>query len=90
MASRGGWKPGPTGIANKMPPAPTCCGHAVGCGRRAAPAPAEGAAEQRAEALGAADLVDDDGGDEPTQESGDEPSKIERLKKEALGPENTS
>eukprot|EP00959_Pyramimonas_sp_CCMP1952_P234047 4890894-Pyramimonas_sp.AAC.1 len=64
MASRGGWKPGPTWIANKVPPAPTYLGHAVGCGRQAAPAPAEGAAEQHAEALGALDLVDDDGADD--------------------------
>eukprot|EP00959_Pyramimonas_sp_CCMP1952_P120412 2517966-Pyramimonas_sp.AAC.1 len=83
MASRRGWKPGPTGIANKMPLAPTYLGHAVGCGRHAAPAPVEGAAEQHAEALGAIDLVDDDGADDPMQESGGEPSEVERLKKEA-------
>eukprot|EP00959_Pyramimonas_sp_CCMP1952_P234967 4909648-Pyramimonas_sp.AAC.1 len=63
---------------------PAYLGHAVGCGGHAAPAPAEGAAEEQAEALGAIDLVDDDGAEDPMQESeGEEHNKIERLKREA-------
>eukprot|EP00959_Pyramimonas_sp_CCMP1952_P195681 4091431-Pyramimonas_sp.AAC.1 len=42
-----------------------------------------GATEQRAEALGAIDLVDDDGAEDPMQGPGEEPNKIERLKREA-------
>eukprot|EP00959_Pyramimonas_sp_CCMP1952_P252163 5268964-Pyramimonas_sp.AAC.1 len=66
-----------------MPPHLAYGGHAAGDGKQAAPAPAEGAAEQPAEALGATDLVDDDGAEDPMQESGGEPSRVERLKKEA-------
>eukprot|EP00959_Pyramimonas_sp_CCMP1952_P093445 1955762-Pyramimonas_sp.AAC.1 len=66
-----------------MPPHLTYSGHAAGGGRQAVPAPAEGAAEQLAEALGAIDLVDDDGAEDPMQKSGGEPSRVERLKKEA-------